>query len=151
MIAKDRNKEAGTALVEFVLVVPLFLLLMFGITEFSILLYDKAVITNASREAAREWIEYTESKLNSASLEQIVENYTSERLITFDNDNSKPNPLNTSFEINGTSATDTTAYTSGDSLRVIVSYDYDWLLLPDLASNALPDVTLSAETAMRAE
>lgn len=43
----------GTAVVEFAFVLPLLLLIFFGIVEFSIALYDKAMLTNASRVAAR--------------------------------------------------------------------------------------------------
>ena len=41
-------RQRGAALVEFTLVVPLLLMILFGIIEFSVLLYDKAVVTNAS-------------------------------------------------------------------------------------------------------
>lgn len=52
---KDKK---GAAAVEFALVLPVLLLILFGIIEFGIILYDKAVITNASREAARERINF---------------------------------------------------------------------------------------------
>ena len=45
--------EKGATLVEFVLVFPLLLLFTFAIIEFSVLMYDKAVITLGSREGAR--------------------------------------------------------------------------------------------------
>ncbi len=47
------KSENGASAVEFALVLPLLLVLVFGIIEFSIFLYDKAVITNASREGAQ--------------------------------------------------------------------------------------------------
>jgi hypothetical protein len=52
----ENNREKGTASVEFALILPLLLLMLFLIIEFSIILYDKAVITNASREGARHGI-----------------------------------------------------------------------------------------------
>jgi len=69
--------------VEFVLVLPLLLIILFGIIEFSVLMYDKAVITNASREAAREWIEYRPTKKTFTEIDNIVQNYCQNRLITF--------------------------------------------------------------------
>ena len=45
--------QRGAAAVEFAIVLPLLLVFVFGIIEFGFLLYDKAVITNASREGAR--------------------------------------------------------------------------------------------------
>ena len=47
------KSENGASAVEFALVMPLLFVLIFGIIEFGIFLYDKAVITNASREGAR--------------------------------------------------------------------------------------------------
>jgi Flp pilus assembly protein TadG len=43
------SNESGAALVEFAIVLPLLLVLIFGMIEFSVMLYDKAMITNASR------------------------------------------------------------------------------------------------------
>ena len=43
----------GSVVVEFALIFPLLLFIVFSIIECSLALYDKAVITNASREAAR--------------------------------------------------------------------------------------------------
>ena len=42
--------QRGTSFVEFAMILPLLIILLFGIVEFSIILYDKAVLTNASRE-----------------------------------------------------------------------------------------------------
>jgi Flp pilus assembly protein TadG len=47
------NETCGAALVEFAIITPLLFVLLFGIIEFGIVLYDQAVITNASREGAR--------------------------------------------------------------------------------------------------
>ena len=47
------KKESGIAAVEFALVLPLLLLVLFGTIEFGILMYDQSVITNAAREGAR--------------------------------------------------------------------------------------------------
>ena len=48
-----RRSRRGQALVEFALVLPIILAVMFGAVEFGTALYDKAVITNASREVLR--------------------------------------------------------------------------------------------------
>ena len=50
------KNQKGTEVVEFAIVSLLLFLLLFGIIDFGILLYDKAVITNASREGARAGI-----------------------------------------------------------------------------------------------
>ncbi|WP_297448718.1 TadE family protein [Ferrovum sp.] len=45
--------ERGVAAVEFAIVFPLMLLLMFGIVEFGTMMYDQIMVTNAAREGAR--------------------------------------------------------------------------------------------------
>ncbi|HEX7643178.1 MAG TPA: TadE/TadG family type IV pilus assembly protein [Burkholderiaceae bacterium] len=45
--------QLGAQAVEFALVLPFFLALLLLIVDFGFLVYDKALITNASREAAR--------------------------------------------------------------------------------------------------
>ena len=52
------NNQNGAALVEFAIVLPLLLMLIFGMIEFSVMLYDKAMLTNATREGARLGILY---------------------------------------------------------------------------------------------
>lgn len=48
-----RQRRLGSAVVEFALLAPIFLLFVFGIIEFGRVMQVKNVITNASREAAR--------------------------------------------------------------------------------------------------
>ncbi len=47
------GRRAGTATVEFALVVPLLLLLLLGIVEFGLLFQDFIIAKNAAREGAR--------------------------------------------------------------------------------------------------
>jgi Flp pilus assembly protein TadG len=150
------NSERGAAVVEFALVVPLLLLFLFGIIEFSVILYDNAVITNASREVAREWVEYTPNKLESTDLEAIATNYVKNRLISFGQTSTVPQ---LTFKIdNGDGAgfqvkteAGTTSYNSASLLSVNIQYTYDYLLLPAMVEGILPTLNLTAETVMRAE
>jgi Flp pilus assembly protein TadG len=45
--------QKGSVLVEFALILPLFLVLLFGVVFFSVALYNKTVLTMATREGAR--------------------------------------------------------------------------------------------------
>lgn len=47
------RNQTGSVAVEFALVLPLLLLILFGTVEFGIMMYDQAIITNAAREGAR--------------------------------------------------------------------------------------------------
>jgi Flp pilus assembly protein TadG len=50
---RDLNSDAGSSVIEFALVLPILLLILFGIINFGVLLYNQSVITNAAREGAR--------------------------------------------------------------------------------------------------
>jgi Flp pilus assembly protein TadG len=67
------SKKRGGALIEFALVLPIMTVLLVGVIETSVLLYDKALITNASREGAR----YGVMLKNPYSTPTAVQNYTS--------------------------------------------------------------------------
>ena len=59
-----RKKEEGQAMVEFALVLPLLLVLLFGIIDFGWLFYNKIDVNNASREGARyAAIHYSETDI----------------------------------------------------------------------------------------
>ncbi|MBE0576198.1 MAG: pilus assembly protein [Desulfuromonadales bacterium] len=147
MNINKKNGQSGAALIEFVLVVPLLLLFLFGIIEFSVILYDKAVITGASREGSREWIEYKDVPVTKATLDNIIDNYTLDRLISLGPGSTPPTKK---YKINDA---DWVAQTigSGDKLAVEVTYTYNFLFLPAFIEGFLPSVTLSADTKMMAE
>ena len=50
---KKKKKESGQALVEFALVLPIFMLLVMGILDFGFLFYNYISMENAARNAAR--------------------------------------------------------------------------------------------------
>ena len=133
--ARQPTQRRGTALIEFSLVLPLLLAIIFGIIEFSIVFYDKAVITNASREAARAGIAYTIPRRTTAQIQAIAVGYCGNSLISF---TSATPPTVT---VTGTGVT-------GTSLEVKVSYTYHGLLLGDLISAITGSMDLVATTTM---
>ena len=64
-LAMKMRDESGGSLVEFAVIAPLLFVILFGIIEFGILLYDQAKITNASREGARAGIVFDTTLRNS--------------------------------------------------------------------------------------
>jgi Flp pilus assembly protein TadG len=133
---KDQN---GAALVEFAIVLPVLLLLICGMIEFSLLFYDKAVITNASREGARAGIVYNyPNPISNAQITNVVNNYCGTYLITFGGGSSP------------TTAVAGQCGTPGNPLTVTVNYQYNFLVLPFISSVTGP-INLSAVTQMRCE
>ena len=125
--------QKGAAVVEFAFVLPLLMLILFGIIEFGLLFYNKQVLTNASREGARAGIAYA----TATEIETIVENYCSNRLIRFDTD----------VDPNTTVAGAMGSY--GQDLTVVVTYEYTFLA-PGLLGFG-PNMQLAAQTVMKME
>ena len=131
--------QKGAAAVEFAIILPLLLTLVFGIIEFSILFYNKAMLTNASREGARAGIVYAfPNRLSPDEITNVVTNYCSNYLITF---GSSASP--------GVSVTP--GANAGDPLTVDVNYHYDFLVLPNFITSLVGGLDLSAVTVMRME
>ena len=130
------KKERGQSMVEFVLVVPIFLVLVFGIVDFGMGIHAWLTITSASREGARIGTVSASSgeieakvRANSSSLDQ-----------------SKLTVVTTNAQ-----------GTSGESVVVDVDYQYD-LITPlssvlDLVGGSAVGTTLnfSSSTEMRLE
>ncbi len=90
---QPRTSEQGSAVVEFALILPILLLIVFGIINFGVLMYNQSVITNAAREGAR-WaaihssVVYGNTCTNSYSVApidpcQVAFSYASSVLISF--------------------------------------------------------------------
>jgi Flp pilus assembly protein TadG len=132
--------ETGAVAVEFAIVLPLLIVMVFGIIEFSILLFDKAVITNASREGARRGIVFSDPRPSDGDIIAVVQNYTADHLITFGSATGV-----------GTTITRPVDAASGDPLTVNVSYRYEFLILPNFITSLTGGIDLAAETVMRME
>jgi Flp pilus assembly protein TadG len=155
------KNQRGVAAVEFALVMPLLLVLLFGIIEFGFILYDKAMITNASREAARAGIVLNDLpgsgtlRITSTQLQDDVYNYLGI------GQDSNGNPAGDGYLISfgstispptiTTTPSDPSNLPSGQDLTVTVTFPYDFLLIPSFITDITGTVTLQATTVMRAE
>ena len=139
-LAKFKN-DRGAAAVEFAIVLPLLLFVVFGIIEFSIVFYDKAMITNASREGARAGIVYrptVDERLSEQEIIDVVDAYLQSHLISF-----------------GSTSTTVTAPAagspSGTPLTVTVDFTYNFLVLPNFMHTLTGGLNMQAQTIMRME
>ena len=128
------KNQKGASAVEFAIVLPLLLLLLFGIVEFGFLLYNQAMITNAAREGARFGIVYDPIRPTEVEIQTVVDNYAAAHLINFD----PSQVITTNAEHLETSGPPESAGTisAGDSLEVTVQYTYEFLVFPNLAKLA---------------
>ncbi|MDB5988910.1 MAG: tadE-like family protein [Herbaspirillum sp.] len=134
-----QRDESGVVALEFVLMLPFLLMVLFGIIDVSMVLTDKAVITNASREAARAGVMLRATPWNSAQVQAVALNYTQNNLVT----GGAP-----------AAASAVASYvnqTSGSPLKVTVTYTYQGLVLGSIFSAIVGPVTIKAVTVMNYE
>ncbi len=77
-----RRDQAGASAIEFALVLPVLLMLVFAIVEFSMVMYDKVVITHAAREAVRAGAVLRNPKLTADEIARVAQQYCGTRLMT---------------------------------------------------------------------
>lgn len=156
-----KNQKGNTA-VEFAIVFPLLVVFIFGIVEFSLILYDKVIITNASREGTRSGTlaryktigtNIVPDPLSEDEIKTIVNSYCSTFLITFGTNKTITTKAPLGFvgtppniDRNGDGILD-----SGDDRVVQVSYTYTFLVLPNFVSSLIGGINLVATTTMRME
>ena len=147
------KSQKGATLVEFAIILPLLLLLIFSIIEFGLFLFNRHVITNAVREAARAGIVVREERLSDEKIETIARNYCEKYLVTFGagtlniplpllREDESGNPLGVDEDGNAILGR------FGDILIVEATYDYDWLFLSTIG---MGPTTIHAIARMRME
>ena len=147
---KLKRIQAGAEIVEFAVILPFLLLVMFGIMEFGLVFYDKALITNASREAARSGIAYKCPVLSADEIKAVSDGYNG-FLISFGES------IPPKVTVSPTPPTSTTncGANSGTPLTVTVTYSYQFLVFGNLFSLFVSGFTnplsLSATTVMNYE
>jgi Flp pilus assembly protein TadG len=121
--------------VEFSLLAPLFVVLLFGLVEFGLSIYSKGVLANASREGARFGVVYTTPRKTNTEVQSRVQDYLTKSGFT-----------NTAT-INVTGA----GGASGSALTVAVTYPYTFQVLPNFVSSLAGTLNLTANTVMLME
>jgi Flp pilus assembly protein TadG len=138
------KNEKGGSILEFVLISPLLFVLLFGIIEFGVLLHDRAIIINASREGARYGIVFGTPRPTQAEIEAFVANYISNVTPLISLGGGAPPVINT-----------TLGAVSGDPLTVTVNYTYRFLVFSNLIAliggTSNPLINLEGQAVMRME
>jgi len=147
------KSQKGATLVEFAIILPLLLLLIFGIIEFGLFLFNRHVITNAVREAARAGIVVRIPRLSDDDIKTIARNYCEQYLVTFGTGTLNiPLPLLREDESGNPLGVDEDGNAIlgrfGDILIVEATYDYDWLFLSNIGFGP---TTIQAIARMRME
>lgn len=125
------QNQIGAAAVEFAIVLPLLIALIFGTIELALYVFNKHVVTNASREGARAGIvARAPDRLSNAEVEAVVLNYCQTHLVTFGANNPPVvslKPINNDSDTFDSVTERCTRF--GCDLEVQVDYDYGFLVL----------------------
>jgi Flp pilus assembly protein TadG len=132
-----QSNERGVAATEFALILPVLLLILFGIIEFGMLMYSRTLITNASREGARAGIVQGPPKRTEGEIVAIASAYLTGTGV---------NPANVTFTVTGE------LLTNPNTLTVTATYPYPFLIPYIPAVVGIPNpLPLTAQTVMRHE
>ena len=129
------NDQVGASLVEFAILAPLFVMLLFGLLEFGLGVYNKGVLTNASREGARFGVVFTTPRKTAGEITAKVQEYLTKSGFT------------DTATINVTGAQGT----SGSPLSVAVTYPYTLQVLPNFVCSLTGPINLTSNTVMLME
>ena len=128
------RSESGASAVEFALLLPLLMMIVFGIIEFGLALYQQAILTNASREGARLGIVQSVPAITTGQINATINNYLTAANI---------NPSNVGRTIVAGGVT-------GTPVQVTLTLPYNFKVLSGLTS-VVPTINLTAVTVMRHE
>jgi len=135
--ARRKNGEKGQALVEFTLLIPIFLLLLFAIVDFGMGFHAWITVTNSAREGARLG---AVSAAQTDIMDRVYQtadlpNESTQMTVTVTNAQGQP----------------------GESVVVKVDYDYDLItplagIVSFISGNVIgPTLTFSSTAEMRLE
>lgn len=134
-----RTRARGIVSLEFVLVLPFLLMILFGIVDVSMVLSDKAVITNAAGEAARQGVVVRASPYNQTQIQNVALAYAQPSLVT---SGTGTTPLVAVTPSSGCSPP-----TNGGNpvqLQVSITYTYSGIMLGSAFSALTGPVTVTA-------
>jgi Flp pilus assembly protein TadG len=132
-VIQPRRQRGGAEIIELALLVPIAMLLIMGIVEFSLLTSNTAILANAARVAVREAIRRPPT---------VTTPWTADQVKDFAKQAAAKLPLSN----NNITLTPTVPATaaSGTSITVAISYTHNWLFLFNKSG-----VSLNASSTMR--
>jgi Flp pilus assembly protein TadG len=134
-IGMQKLNERGASAVEFALLLPLLMMILFGIIEFGMALYRQAILTNASREGARLGIVQSVPAITDAQINTRIDTYLTAAGIA-------PGSV--------TRAISPIVPVTGTPVTVTLTLPYTYVVLPGLTS-ITPTINLTASTVMSHE
>ncbi len=128
--------QEGVQALEMALVLPILLVLLFGIIDFGLALYTKEVLANASREGARQGIRFVTPMLTDSDIVTITKDTLDKGYV----DSSK-----------ATVTVTNAGGGFGTDLTVNIQYLFDYLAVSAFVPGMPSQITLQSTTVMSNE
>jgi Flp pilus assembly protein TadG len=145
MLRRLRREEHGVALVEFALVAPLLLVILFAMLDFGRTFNYWIDATHLANEGAR-WAVVNKNPASSGSLQQYIQQQADTDELRNGGSSSVPSALQVCISFPGGSSA------VGNPVQVTASVTYNWLpFLSDQALGGLTSTTVSSSSTMRLE
>lgn len=153
------HNQRGVSALEFTILAPMLFVLVFGMIEFGILFYDKALLTNASREGARAGIKYDADHNTSGDIQTRAIAAVNQYLRKDDNSGWRLIDLGATAPVPNIPPPEIITVTDptlgNNRLRVEVQWTYNFLVLPNFKNLGWVDldstITLNAVSEMMLE
>lgn len=138
-----RRSSAGQSIAEFALVVPILLLLVFGIVEFGLIVKSWQVVTDAAREGARVAVVGNTPGVVADSTDAIntVRNALNRGGLT-------GSSATVSIAATGTTGGAWTGAQRGDTARVTINYPHSMIMFGPLISSMTGYSTIPIRTSI---
>jgi len=145
MLRRLRREEHGVALVEFALVAPLLLVILFAMLDFGRTFNYWIDATHLANEGAR-WAVVNKNPASSGSLQDYIQQQADTDELRNGGSSSVPSALEVCISFPGGSSA------VGNPVQVTASVTYNWLpFLSEQALGGLTSTTVSSSSTMRLE
>jgi Flp pilus assembly protein TadG len=141
-LRRFRRTETGQALVEFTMILPIFLMLLFGLVDFGRGFYTWLLVTNAAREGARTAaVQSDAAAIDSRIYDSFCDNYPSSCGLD-------PSKLSISkTNVQGA---------RGSAVEIDLAYDFEFAtplgeIMQFVSGGSITAPTISAHSSMRLE
>ena len=143
--------ERGSVAVEFAIILPVLMLLVFGIIDFGHAWYMKHMMSDASREGARYATRYLTDTSSHRILPKTLD-VSTYVLTTWGLSSRLPCDASPAVATGGAAATETNAsILAGEDFIVTITATKNWFVLDKLIPSFGPTKTLTVATTMTCE
>lgn len=149
-----KKRQKGAQAFEFAMMLPFFIVILFLVLDFGLLTYNKAIITNATREAVRRGTLLTAANWNPTAIADVACRYARDSVITVDDGTKTTACTGSNDPVITVQPAVTAPPAFNDPVTVTITYAFEGFLIGKLFNlgvtnvNSGSAVTLTATTEM---